>query len=70
MKVPSYGQRVGGTITKNFKTVPHEYRMYSFDNLILRRILIDWENAYRKYYDVPPEYTCELKNTTGHPSPL
>ena len=25
-------QRVGGTVTKNFKTIPHEYRMYSLDN--------------------------------------
>ena len=25
-------QRVGGTITKNFQTVKHEYRMYSLDN--------------------------------------
>ena len=24
--------RVGGTITKNFPTVVHEYRMYSLDN--------------------------------------
>ncbi|MEZ4852638.1 MAG: NAD-dependent DNA ligase LigA, partial [Flavobacterium sp.] len=25
-------QRVGGTVTKNFQTVQHEYRMYSLDN--------------------------------------
>jgi DNA ligase (NAD+) len=30
MKAPT--QRVGGAITKNFKTVPHDYRMYSLDN--------------------------------------
>jgi DNA ligase (NAD+) len=29
--------------------------------LILRRILIDWENAYRKYWATFQEYTCELK---------
>jgi DNA ligase (NAD+) len=56
------------SITKNFKTVPHEYRMYSLDNSYSKEDLIDWENAYRKYWgDVPPEYTCELK-PTGHPS--
>jgi DNA ligase (NAD+) len=36
MKVPT--QRVGGAITKNFKTVPHDYRMYSLDNFILKKI--------------------------------
>ena len=25
-------QRVGGSITKNFQTVAHDYRMYSLDN--------------------------------------
>jgi DNA ligase (NAD+) len=25
-------QRVGGTITKNFQTVTHDFRMYSLDN--------------------------------------
>ncbi|HCK04920.1 MAG TPA: DNA ligase (NAD(+)) LigA, partial [Flavobacteriaceae bacterium] len=25
-------QRVGGAVTKNFVTVPHDYRMYSLDN--------------------------------------
>ena len=30
--VNSPTQRVGGTVTKNFKTEKHEYRMYSLDN--------------------------------------
>ena len=34
-------QRVGGTITKNFRTVPHEYRMYSLDNSYSKDELID-----------------------------
>jgi DNA ligase (NAD+) len=42
-------QRVGGTITKNFKTVPHDYRMYSLDNSYSKEDLIDWENGYRRY---------------------
>ncbi|CAM3041721.1 DNA ligase (NAD+) [Flavobacterium frigoris] len=55
-------QRVGGTITKNFKTVRHEYRMYSLDNSYSKEDLIDWEKRIQKVLgDVPLEYTCELK---------
>lgn len=55
-------QRVGGTITKNFETIPHEYRMYSLDNSYSKEDLIDWENRIQKVLgDVPLEYTCELK---------
>jgi DNA ligase (NAD+) len=54
--------RVGGTITKNFKTVVHEYRMYSLDNSYSKEELIDWEKRVQKVLgDVPLEYTCELK---------
>jgi DNA ligase (NAD+) len=55
-------QRVGGTITKNFETVKHEYRMYSLDNSYSKEELIDWEKRVQKVLgDVPLEYTCELK---------
>ena len=55
-------QRVGGTITKNFRTVPHEYRMYSLDNSYSKDELIDWEKRIQKVLgEVPLEYTCELK---------
>lgn len=55
-------QRVGGTITKNFKTVAHEYRMYSLDNSYSKDELIDWEKRVQKVLgDIPLEYTCELK---------
>ena len=55
-------QRVGGTITKNFKTVVHEYRMYSLDNSYSKDELLDWEKRIQKVLgDVPLEYTCELK---------
>ena len=55
-------QRVGGTITKNFRTVPHEYRMYSLDNSYSKDELIDWEKRIQKVLgDVPLQYTCELK---------
>ena len=55
-------QRVGGTITKNFQTVPHEHRMYSLDNSYSKEDLIDWEKRIQKVLgDVPLEYSCELK---------
>ncbi|NGY37118.1 NAD-dependent DNA ligase LigA [Flavobacterium sp. XN-5] len=55
-------QRVGGAITKNFKTVPHEHRMYSLDNSYSKEDLIDWEKRVQKVLgEVPLEYTCELK---------
>jgi DNA ligase (NAD+) len=55
-------QRVGGTITKNFETIPHDYRMYSLDNSYSKEDLIDWENRIQKVLgNVPLEYTCELK---------
>jgi DNA ligase (NAD+) len=55
-------QRVGGTITKNFKTIAHDYRMYSLDNSYSKEDLIDWENRIQKVLgNVNLEYTCELK---------
>ena len=55
-------QRVGGSITKNFQTVAHEYRMYSLDNSYSKEDLIDWENRIQKVLgNVALEYTCELK---------
>lgn len=55
-------QRVGGTITKNFQTVPHEHRMYSLDNSYSKEELADWEKRIQKVLgEVPLEYTCELK---------
>lgn len=58
----SPSQRVGGTITKNFQTVVHEYRMYSLDNSYSKEDLIDWEKRIQKVLgDVVLEYTCELK---------
>jgi DNA ligase (NAD+) len=55
-------QRVGGTITKNFETIKHRYRMYSLDNSYSKEDLLEWENRCKKIVgDVPLEYTCELK---------
>ncbi len=55
-------QRVGGMITKNFKTVVHDYRMYSLDNSYSKEDVIDWENRIQKVLgNVALTYTCELK---------
>ncbi|WP_395048090.1 NAD-dependent DNA ligase LigA [Flavobacterium sp.] len=55
-------QRVGGTITKNFETIKHDYRMYSLDNSYSKEDLLDWETRIQKVLgDVPLKYICELK---------
>ena len=55
-------QRVGGAITKNFKTIAHQYRMYSLDNSYSKEDLLDWENRIQRVLgNVNLQYTCELK---------
>ncbi|MBT8245833.1 MAG: NAD-dependent DNA ligase LigA [Winogradskyella sp.] len=54
-------QRVGGTITKNFNTVVHDFRMYSLDNSYSKEDLLDWETRIKKMVDGVIQYTCELK---------
>ena len=54
-------QRVGGEITKNFETIPHEFRMYSLDNSYSKEDLNDWEARIKKLIDGDIQYTCELK---------
>ncbi|KAF2517966.1 NAD-dependent DNA ligase LigA [Flavobacterium foetidum] len=55
-------QRVGGSVTKNFKTVAHQYRMYSLDNSYSKEDLLDWENRIQRVLgNVDLQYTCELK---------
>ena len=55
-------QRVGGAITKNFNTIPHEYRMYSLDNSYSKEELLDWEKRVKKGLGTDNvQYTCELK---------
>ena len=59
--VNSPSQRVGGTITKNFNTVVHDFRMYSLDNSYSKDDLLDWETRIKKLVDGDIQYTCELK---------
>lgn len=55
-------QRVGGAVTKNFKTLAHEQRMYSLDNSYSKDDLLDWENRLQKIVgNAALNYTCELK---------
>lgn len=55
-------QRVGGAVTKNFKTVALQYRMYSLDNSYSKEDLLDWENRIQRVLgNVDLQYTCELK---------
>ena len=53
--------RVGGAVTKNFKTVVHAQRMYSLENSYSKSDLLDWETRIKKLVDGPIAYTCELK---------
>lgn len=58
----SPSQRVGGEVTKNFDTVPHNYRMYSLDNSYSTEELEEWEKRVQKILGgVSIEFTCELK---------
>lgn len=53
--------RVGGAVTKNFKTVKHDTRMYSLANSYSQEDLEDWEKRIKKLVEGDVEYVCELK---------
>ncbi len=54
--------RVGGAVTKNFKTVAHQWRMYSLDNSYSKEDLEDWEKRIQRILgDADLEFSCELK---------
>lgn len=54
-------KRVGGDITKKFKTVKHQYPMLSLANTYSKEELVEWENRIKKIVDGKIEYVCELK---------
>src|SRR5258708_36790899 len=55
-------QRVGGTITKEFKTVVHRYPMLSLGNTYSQQELEDFDGRVAKGLEGEPyEYFCELK---------
>ncbi|HET8736797.1 MAG TPA: NAD-dependent DNA ligase LigA, partial [Pricia sp.] len=54
--------RVGGMVTKNFRTIVHNHRMYSLDNSYSKKDLEDWEKRIQRVLgDAEVEFTCELK---------
>ncbi|MBA3705455.1 MAG: NAD-dependent DNA ligase LigA, partial [Bacteroidetes bacterium] len=57
----SPSQRVGGQITKEFKTVKHKYPFLSLGNTYSEEELIDFDDRVKKTLSKPYEYTCELK---------
>lgn len=59
--VNSPTKRVGGDITKKFKTVVHEYPMLSLSNTYSEEEIVEWENRVKKLAVGELEYVCELK---------
>lgn len=58
----SPSQRVGGGVTKNFKTQTHRYPMYSLSNTYSKEELSQWVARVEKALgDEKFEFTCELK---------
>lgn len=53
--------RVGGTVTKNFKTVKHRYPMLSLGNTYSTQELTEFDNRIHSLVHEPVEYVCELK---------
>ncbi|HET6227756.1 MAG TPA: NAD-dependent DNA ligase LigA [Bacteroidia bacterium] len=57
----SPSQRVGGQITKEFKTVKHKYAMLSLGNTYSEEELVDFDERVKKGLHSAYEYVCELK---------
>jgi DNA ligase (NAD+) len=53
--------RVGGTITKNFKTVTHKYPMLSLSNTYSEEELREFDKRVIKAIGTEVEYVCEQK---------
>ena len=54
-------QRVGGGITKEFKSVKHRYPMLSLSNSYSKEDIEDFINRLKKSIDEDVEFCCELK---------
>ncbi|MEH6308891.1 NAD-dependent DNA ligase LigA [Olivibacter sp. CPCC 100613] len=54
-------QKVGGDITKQFKTVRHKWPMLSLSNTYSEKELKDFDERVRKVLGDDFEYVCELK---------
>ncbi|MEZ4936922.1 MAG: NAD-dependent DNA ligase LigA [Crocinitomicaceae bacterium] len=54
-------KRIGGDITKIFKTIKHKTPMLSLSNTYSKEEIIEWEERVHKIIDSEHEYVCELK---------
>ena len=54
-------QRVGGGITKEFKSVPHRYPMLSLSNSYSKEDIEEFINRIKKSVEGEVEFCCELK---------
>lgn len=54
-------QRVGGDLTKDFKTVRHRYPMLSLSNSYNKEEITDFITRIKKTIKEPVEFICELK---------
>jgi DNA ligase (NAD+) len=54
-------QRVGGSVTKNFATVQHEFPFLSLANSYSREDLTEFDQRIRKLWTGAFSYVCELK---------
>ncbi|MCK5857004.1 MAG: NAD-dependent DNA ligase LigA [Bacteroidales bacterium] len=54
-------KRVGGAVSKEFRTVTHRYPMLSLGNTYSREDLLGFDTRIRKSIDDKFEYVCELK---------
>lgn len=61
LKPESPSQRVGGTITKEFRAVKHDYAFLSLSNSYSKEEIKDFDNRIRKGVAGEIEYVCELK---------
>ncbi|MFN8415986.1 MAG: NAD-dependent DNA ligase LigA [Cytophagaceae bacterium] len=57
----SPSQRVGGTITKEFESITHQYPMLSLSNTYSPEEVQEFEDRIIKSLNKQPEYICELK---------
>ncbi len=61
LRPDSPSQRVGGQITKEFKTVKHKNPMLSLGNTYSEADLTDFDDRIKKALNTEYEYICELK---------
>jgi DNA ligase (NAD+) len=54
-------KRVGGDITKKFKSVVHRFPMLSLSNTYSEEEIVEWETRIKKLVEGTIDYVCELK---------